>query len=97
MIDNQSAIITRKFFSQEVQDKMVEIEELKEYVESQKESKDRQIKVKTSYFVKCIQEWYETCDSRGLDRYTRIEKLHAFDKLLRQMLTFPAFHHQENM
>ena len=48
MIDNQSAIITRKFFSQEVQDKMVEIEELKEYVESQKEPKDRQIKVKTS-------------------------------------------------
>ena len=42
MIDKQSAVIAMKFFSQDVQYRMVEIEELKEYVESQKEPKERQ-------------------------------------------------------
>ena len=91
MIDKQSAVIAMNFFSQEVQDKMVEIEELKEYVESQKEPKDRQKIVKTSYFVKCIWEWYEACDSRGLDLHTRIEMLHVFDKLRRQNVDFSSF------
>ena len=91
MIDKQSAVIAMKFFSKEVQEKMVEIEELKEFMESQKNFADRKAVVKTSYFVKCICEWYEACDLRGLSPHTRIERLHAFDKLLRQNVDFSSF------
>ena len=70
---------------------MVEIEEMKECMESQKDHKDRKKVVKTSYFVKCIREWYEACDCRGLDPHTRIKRLHAFDKLLRQNVDFSSF------
>ena len=71
-----------KFFSEEVQKKMVEFKEMKEYVENQIPPEHRKKAVKTSYFVKCIRKWYEACDSRGLSPHTRIERLHAFDKLL---------------
>ena len=91
MSSQQSAVITMKFFSEEVQQKMVEIEEMKEYMESQKDPNERKRVVKTSYFVKCIREWYEACDSQGLNPHTRIECLHAFDKLLRQNVDFSSF------
>ena len=41
MIDKQSAAIAMKFFSKEVENKMVELEEIKEYQESQKEERNR--------------------------------------------------------
>ena len=41
--------------------------------------------------MKCIHEQYEACDSRGLSPHTRIERLHAFDKLLRQNVDFSSF------
>ena len=91
VIDKQSAVITMKFFSEEVQQKMVEIEEIKEYMKSQKDPNERKRVVKTSYFVKCIREWYEACESQGLNPHTRIERLHAFDKLLRQNVGFTSF------
>ena len=64
MIDEQSAVIAMKFFSKEVEEKMVEIDKLKEFMESQKDFADRKAVFKTSYFVKCIHEWYEACDFR---------------------------------
>ena len=91
MIDKQLAVIAMKFFSKEVQEKMVELEEMKEYLENQKPPEDRKKVVRTSYFVKCIREWYEACNSRGLSPHTRIERLHAFDKLLRQNVDFSSF------
>ena len=92
MIDKQSAeLIAMKFFSKEVEERMVEIEKLKEFMESQKDYADRKPVVKTSYFMKCICEWYETCDSRGLSLHTGIERLHALDKLLRQNVDFSSF------
>ena len=45
-------------FSEEVQEKMAELEEVKEYMESQKNPKDRKEVVKILYFIKCIREWY---------------------------------------
>ena len=59
MIDKQSAAIAMKFFSKEVEDKMVEFEEIQQYQESQKEERNRKKVTKSSYFVKCIREWYE--------------------------------------
>ena len=56
MLDKQSAVIAMKFFSEEVQEKMVELEEMKEYLENQKPPEDRKKVVKTSYFVKCTRE-----------------------------------------
>ena len=48
MIDKQSAVIAMKFFSK-VEEKIVKIEELKEFMESQKDYADRKPVVKTSY------------------------------------------------
>ena len=43
MLDQQSAAIAMKFFLKEVEDKMVELEEIKEYQESQKEERNRKL------------------------------------------------------
>ena len=47
--------------------------------------------VKLSYFVKCLREWYEACDSRGIDHHDRIEKLLAMDELLTRDVDFSSF------
>ena len=84
MIDKQSAPITMKFFSKEVEDKMVELEEIQE-------ERNRKKVTKSSYFVKCIREWYAACDSRGLDPGEMIRKMMAFDELLTQDVDSSSF------
>ena len=70
---------------------MVELEEIQEYQESQKEERNRKKVTKSSYFVKCIREWYEASDSRGLDPGERIRKMMAFDELLPWHVDFSSF------
>ena len=41
--------------------------------------------------MKCIREWYEACDSRGLDIGERIRKMMAFDELLTWDVDFSSF------
>ena len=64
---------------------------MKKYMESQKPVEDRQKVVKKLYFMKCIRELYEGCDSRGLSPHSQIERLNNFDKLLRQNVDFSSF------
>ena len=60
-------------------------------MESQKPVEDRQKVVKTSYFVKCVREWYEACDSTGLSPDSQIKRLNNFDKLFQQNVDFSSF------
>ena len=47
--------------------------------------------VKSSYSVKCLREWYEACDSRGIDPHDSIEKVFAMDELLTRDVDFSSF------
>ena len=91
LLDKQSASMALKFFSKEVEDVMRQIEDEDEAAENEKDPRHRQPIVHSSYFVKCIRNWYFTCDSRGYTPVQRIEMLQEFYDLLTKDVDFSSF------
>ena len=91
LLDKQSASIALTFFSKEVEDVMRQIEDEDEASENEKDPAYRNKIVYSSYFVKCIHNWYFACDPRGYTPIQRIEMLQEFHDLLTNDVDFGSF------
>ena len=60
-------------------------------VEMKKPAKHQKCVIRTSQFVKCMRQWYEACDGRGLSPDTRLNMFQNMYDLLTEGVNFAMY------